>query len=158
MAAVCRWVVKENKHGVRLGVVDIEGDREFHDKNLVTQATAQALAEKFNKRTAALGPSIARIQFLTSYLIETHVPRRRLLFAERRLEERFQKWNTNNGVVVSHQGRAGRGVIGRDWEEDDDTCGTVKNAHVPQSFLHSSTIVRKLTPPAATHRARRSWI
>jgi len=57
-----RWVVKENRRVEE----STQRELEFHRTSLVTQKTAEALAERFNERAVELGlEGLPRIAFMT---------------------------------------------------------------------------------------------
>ena len=120
-----QWVVKEDKHAR----VNDSFEIETHDKSLVCQVTAGNLAQNFNAATAQLGGDIPRLKYLEAFLITTEIPSKRILFTERRLEAGFQKWNTNNGIVL----RAERPLGSGDGSSDE---GRIRTEHVPQAFSH----------------------
>ena len=101
------WVVKESRHER----AEHEDD-DFHRKALVTQHAAHMLAKRFNDDAEALEiDGLPSVSYMNHCFIKTgRVTRRagekadpdelprRSLFAERKIEGTFRKWNTNFGA------------------------------------------------------------
>jgi hypothetical protein len=104
------WVVKESRHER----AEHEDD-DFHRKALVTQHAAHMLAKRFNDDAEALEiDGLPSVSYMNHCFIKTgrvtrragekadpdEIPRRSL-FAERKIEGTFRKWNTTFGAVVT---------------------------------------------------------
>ena len=146
------WVVKESRHER-----DELQEHEFHKKALVTQRTAEELAQRFNEEAVSLGlVGLPKVSYMTSCFLTTgrmerrdgrpadpDEPESRYLFAERKIDGDFRKWNTNFGATVQtadavlddDEGHGGGG--GGGGAADDGAEVTRLNSDlVPQAFSH----------------------
>ena len=149
-----QWVAKENKK------IESSNEREveFHEKSLITQATASALGEEFNEIVQALHlpKKLPRVAFLKNcYFLSAMMfdggkaGGQRFFFVEQMLDGNYRKWNTNFGTVSRKPtmargdglGALAEGVEEEDEDEDEDErgfstahCPTVDD--VPQAFSH----------------------
>ena len=97
------WVVKESMHE-RSEAEELE----FHRKSLGTQQAATELANRFNEEAEMLGlDGLPKVGYMTCCFVSTgktkeeHLdePPSRPLFAERKIDGEFRKWNSNNGQI-----------------------------------------------------------
>lgn len=102
----CCWVAKENKR-----IEDtVQKEVEFHEKSLLTQATAAAMARGFNDlvKSRRLPFNTPRVTYLEKcYFIQAKPwsitmqgdEATRLFFVEEYLDGKYHKWNTNFGTI-----------------------------------------------------------
>lgn len=95
------WVVKESRH-----IRTADEELYFHRKALVTQKTAEELANRFNAEVEGLGVrGLPKVTYMTCCYIQTErvvpppgqvadpeEPPTRALFAERRIDGEWRKW------------------------------------------------------------------
>ena len=139
------WVVKESRH-----TRTEEDELYFHRKGLVTQKAAEELANRFNQEVEGLGlQGLPKVAYMTCCYIQTEQmdrrhgepadpeePAVRSLFAERKIDGVWRKWNTNFGATVKTVAAAELTV------EQDTPSGTegerltLSSDLVPQAFSH----------------------
>ena len=102
----CCWVAKENKR-----IEDtVQKEVEFHEKSLLTQATAAAMARGFNDlvKSRRLPFNTPRVTYLEECFFIQAKPwsitmqgdeATRLFFVEAYLDGKYRKWNTNFGTI-----------------------------------------------------------
>ena len=143
------WVVKESRHERE----EAEED-EFHRKALVTQSAAKELANKFNEQAEELGlVGMPKVSYMTCCFIATGAMERRpgeaadpqeppvrSLFAERKIDGEFRKWNTNFGATVQTrpvpESEQEGGAAHREAQKGQPRAWRFSSDLVPQAFSH----------------------
>ena len=142
------WVVKESRHER-----SEEAEQEFHTKALVTQKAAAELAKCFNEEALALGlEGLPKVSYMTCCFLMTSQmklrdgekrdakePESRNLFAERKIEGTFRKWNTNFGACIE--------TIAAPEQEREDRGGAASSSSAGKTSKLSSDLI----PQAFSH-------
>ena len=117
------------------------------------QYKAQEMAKAFNEKIdnlKILNRETARVSFLdcSTYYIDGEGLEKKLLLVERRLHQKFQKWNNNNGAVYRNKNKLDKSyeliTINdcNDHNEADtftsETCIHITPSEVAQAFSHFS--------------------
>ena len=140
------WVVKESRRER-----SDEEDKEFHRTSLITQNAAITLATKFNEEVEELGlRGLPKVSYMTCCTLQTYKmerrdgqpvspdePEIRNLFAERRIDGQFRKWNTNHGTTIATVEVADSVAAGSLPEAaDGETVQRLNTDLVPHAFSH----------------------